>query len=124
MRQFAMTIKIRPGCASEYKRYHAAVWPEVLEMIRQCYIRNYSIFLKDDTLFGYFEYHGKDLDWISSGCLPIRRPRNGGQSWRRCSIRCLHERTASGGLRWKRFSMWNSFRHNSPSVNDDRHSFA
>ena len=62
MRQFAMTIKIRPGCASEYKRYHAAVWPEVLEMIRQCYIRNYSIFLKDDTLFGYFEYHGKDLD--------------------------------------------------------------
>ena len=62
MRRFAMTIKIRPETVTEYKRYHARVWPEVLEMIQQCQIRNYSIFLKDDRLFGYFEYHGKDLD--------------------------------------------------------------
>ena len=29
-------------------------------MIRKCNIRNYSIYLKDDVLFGYFEYHGTD----------------------------------------------------------------
>jgi L-rhamnose mutarotase len=44
-----------------YKAYHAEVWPEVLAMIRECHIRNYSIFLKDNYLFGYFEYHGTDL---------------------------------------------------------------
>ena len=45
----------------EYKRYHTAVWPEVLATIHDCNIRNYSIFLKDDLLFGYFEYHGTDF---------------------------------------------------------------
>jgi len=34
--------------------------PEVLDMIRRCNIRNYSIYLKDDFLFGYFEYNGTD----------------------------------------------------------------
>ena len=62
MRRFAMTIKVKPGSANEYKKYHAAVWPEVLGMIRECQITNYSIYFKDDRLFGYFEYQGKDLD--------------------------------------------------------------
>ena len=65
MKRFGMALKIKPGCAEAYKSYHAAVWPEVLDKIRECNIRNYSIFLKDDLLFGYFEYHGNDraTDW-------------------------------------------------------------
>ena len=35
--------------------------PEVLETIRQCNIRNYSIYLKDGMLYSYFEYHGTDF---------------------------------------------------------------
>lgn len=58
MKRYGSVIKVRPQSISAYKKHHAAVWPEVLSMIRQCNIRNYSIFLKDDTLFGYFEYHG------------------------------------------------------------------
>jgi L-rhamnose mutarotase len=34
----------------------------VLDMIRECNIRNYSIYLKDGYLFAYFEYHGNDFD--------------------------------------------------------------
>ena len=60
MQRYASVIKIRPETIAEYKRYHAAVWPEVLDTIRRCNIRNYSIYLKDDFLFGYFEYHGAD----------------------------------------------------------------
>lgn len=30
-------------------------------MIRQSDIRNYSIYLKDDVLFSYFEYHGSAM---------------------------------------------------------------
>ena len=51
-------IRVRSESVETYKRYHAEVWPGVLDMIRSCNIRNYSIFLKDDFLFGYFEYHG------------------------------------------------------------------
>lgn len=61
MKRYGSVIGLRPEAIAEYKKYHAAVWPEVKEMIRKCNIRNYSIFLKDDLLFGYFEYHGTDF---------------------------------------------------------------
>lgn len=61
MKRFGMVIRLKPGCADAYRAYHANVWPEVLGMIRECNIRNYSIFFKDDLLFGFFEYHGSDL---------------------------------------------------------------
>ena len=60
MQRFGTMIRLKPGFAEEYKRYHAAVWPEVLSRITECNIRNYSVFFKDDVLFGYFEYHGTD----------------------------------------------------------------
>jgi L-rhamnose mutarotase len=60
MKRYGSVIKVKPEKLEEYKRYHTAVWPEVLLMIRHCNIRNYSIFLKDDFLFGYLEYHGTD----------------------------------------------------------------
>lgn len=62
MERFGWVIGIKPEAVEDYKRYHAQVWPEVLDMIRQCNIRNYSIYLKDNLLFGYYEYHGADHD--------------------------------------------------------------
>ena len=61
MKRYGMVIKVRPDKLGEYKRLHAAVWPGVLDMIKKCKIRNYSIYHKDGYLFSYFEYHGKDL---------------------------------------------------------------
>jgi L-rhamnose mutarotase len=48
---------------ADYKRLHAAVWPDVLKTITACNIKNYSIFLKEpeNLLFAYFEYHGTDF---------------------------------------------------------------
>lgn len=60
MKRYGSVIGVRAESLEAYKRYHAAVWPEVLAMIRSCNIRNYSIFYKDDFLFGYFEYQGTD----------------------------------------------------------------
>jgi L-rhamnose mutarotase len=57
-----MLIGLRPEAEREYCEYHAKVWPEVLDTIRQCNIRNYSIFLRDGKLFAYFEYHGSDYE--------------------------------------------------------------
>ncbi len=61
MTRYGMTIRLKPECIDVYRSYHAAVWPEVLNKITECGIRTYSIFLKDSTLFGYFEYHGPDF---------------------------------------------------------------
>jgi L-rhamnose mutarotase len=40
----------------EYKRRHAAVWPEMLDALRRTGWRNYSLFLRPDGLLvGYLE---------------------------------------------------------------------
>lgn len=54
-------MRVRPGREQEYRRYHEAVWPEILEIIRDCNVRNYSIYLKDGYLFAYYEYVGDDF---------------------------------------------------------------
>ena len=62
MKRYGFLIGLKPERIAEYKRVHAAVWPEVLDQIRRCNIRNYSIFLREpeNLLFGYYEYHGDD----------------------------------------------------------------
>lgn len=59
--RYGQVIGLRPEARDEYIRYHAAVWPEVLNTIWNCNIRNYSIFLRGNTLFAYFEYIGDDF---------------------------------------------------------------
>lgn len=60
MKRYGFVIRLQPDAIERYKAYHREVWPEILDMIRCCNIRNYSIYLKDDYLFGYYEYHGAD----------------------------------------------------------------
>jgi L-rhamnose mutarotase len=62
MQRYGMLIRLRPEAEAEYRKHHAAVWPQVLSTISACNIRNYSIYLKDGLLFSYFEYHGTDFD--------------------------------------------------------------
>ena len=62
MRRFGQHAVLKRECVEEYKRLQKDVWPKVLEMIKSCHIQNYSIFLKGDDLFAYFEYIGNDYD--------------------------------------------------------------
>ncbi|MCU0363562.1 MAG: L-rhamnose mutarotase [Bacteroidales bacterium] len=61
MKRFGQVIGVRPEDFERYRNYHAGVWPEVLDRIKKCNIRNYSIYHKDNTLFAYFEYTGTDF---------------------------------------------------------------
>ncbi len=61
MQRYGQVIGVKAGEIEAYERIHAAVWPEVLAMIRACNIRNYSIFRYGTLLFAYFEYHGTDF---------------------------------------------------------------
>ena len=86
MKRYGSVIKVKKEAIETYKRYHAAVWPEVLSTIRLCNIRNYSIYLKDDMLFGYFEYHG--ADYAADMAKMARDPKtqeSGGRTWKRSS---------------------------------------
>jgi L-rhamnose mutarotase len=55
MERVAFTMRLLPGAEAEYRRRHAAVWPEMLSALRTAGCRNYSIYLRDDDLFGCFE---------------------------------------------------------------------
>ncbi len=60
MKRFAMVINVRPEKLDFYRKLHAEPWPEVIEALQRAHVRNYSIHLKDHTLFAYLEYHGDD----------------------------------------------------------------
>lgn len=67
MQRFGSVIEVRKDKLDEYVKLHAAVWPPVLEMIKKCHIRNYSIYLRKLPdgklyLFSYFEYVGRDFE--------------------------------------------------------------
>lgn len=99
MQRMAMLIGLKPDRVAEYKKLHAAVWPEIRDKIRECSIRNYSIFLREpeNILFAYWEYEGTDFDsdmqqmaadpntqrWWDI-CMPCQQPlesRRDGEWW-------------------------------------------
>ena len=66
MKRYGSVIGVRAEKLGKYRKLHAAAWPGVLAMIKQCHIQNYSIYLRrlDDGrhyLFSYFEYTGTDF---------------------------------------------------------------
>lgn len=62
MQRYGSVIKLHTEKREEYRQLHANVWPDVLKMIHDCNIRNYSIYYKDGFLFSYFEYVGENFD--------------------------------------------------------------
>jgi L-rhamnose mutarotase len=59
--RYGTVIKVKSEKLAEYKDLHANPWPGVNKMIRECNIRNYSIYYRDGYLFSYFEYTGTDF---------------------------------------------------------------
>lgn len=99
MQRMGMVLGLRGDKVEAYKRLHGAVWPEILAMISDCNIANYSIYLKEpeNILFGYWEYTGTDFaadgakmaadpktqEWWSV-CMPMQEPlatRKEGEWW-------------------------------------------
>lgn len=67
MKRYGWVIGLKEDKIDEYKKLHAAVWPEVLDMIKLCNISNYSIYMRKlpdgrNYLFSYLEYTGSDFD--------------------------------------------------------------
>jgi L-rhamnose mutarotase len=53
--RYAWVAEVRPGYEEEYRRRHDEIWPEMIDVLREAGVRNYSIFRHGLMLFGYFE---------------------------------------------------------------------
>jgi cytidyltransferase-like protein len=54
-------IMLKPGSEETYIILHKNIFPGVLSRIARSNITNYSIYLHDGLLFGYYEYCGRDF---------------------------------------------------------------
>ncbi len=54
MEKHAFKMHLNPGCAAEYKRRHDEIWPELVTLLKNAGVSDYSIHLDEetDTLFG------------------------------------------------------------------------
>jgi L-rhamnose mutarotase len=56
MPRVCFQLQVKSDRIEEYRRRHAAVWPDMLEALHQTGWHNYSLFLREDgLLIGYFE---------------------------------------------------------------------
>lgn len=98
LQRYGMVTRLRSDRREEYLRLHAAVWPSVERMLLDANIRNFSIFLHGDLLFGYYEYIGEDHD--ADQARIAADPET--QRWLALTDPCQESPTAPGSdVRWE-----------------------
>lgn len=65
MQKHAFKMRLNPGMEAEYKRRHDEIWPELVTLLQEAGVRDYSIHLDPETniLFGVLwrsDDHGMD----------------------------------------------------------------
>ncbi len=63
MDRVAFKMKLFPGFEAEYKKRHDEIWPELVALLKETGISEYSIFLDEETnsLFGVLKAEDKAL---------------------------------------------------------------
>ena len=54
MEKYAFKTRLNPGCKAEYIKRHDAIWPELVTLLKEAGVSDYSIHLDEETntLFG------------------------------------------------------------------------
>lgn len=65
MEKFAFKMQLSPGCRAEYIKRHDEIWPQLVALLKDAGVSDYSIHLDEDTniLFGVLwreDGHGMD----------------------------------------------------------------
>ncbi|SMX41512.1 L-rhamnose mutarotase [Actibacterium lipolyticum] len=65
MQKFAFKMRLNPNCEDEYRKRHTEIWPELVTLLKQAGVSDYSIHLDPETniLFGVLwrtDDHGMD----------------------------------------------------------------
>ena len=69
--KYAFRMRLNPGMKAEYKRRHDEIWPELVALLKQAGVSDYSIHLDEETnmLFGVL-WRRDDHTWTT--CRTIR----------------------------------------------------
>jgi L-rhamnose mutarotase len=70
MKRLAFKMKLFKGMEAEYKKRHDEIWPELVDLLKETGISEYSIFLDEETgfLFGVLKVN----DPASMDLLPAQ----------------------------------------------------
>ncbi|MCX2725248.1 L-rhamnose mutarotase [Roseibium salinum] len=69
MEKYAFKMMLNPGMEAEYRRRHDEIWPELVTLLKEAGIRDYSIHLDRETniLFGVlWREEGHKMDDLPS----------------------------------------------------------
>lgn len=60
MKRFGFKMRLLPGFKEEYRKRHSEIWPEMVKLLKNEGIANFSIFFDEETntLFAYQEQKG------------------------------------------------------------------
>lgn len=67
--KYAFRMKLNPGMRAEYERRHDAIWPELVDLLHEAGVSDYSIHLdaETDILFGVlWREDGHTMDSLQS----------------------------------------------------------
>jgi len=70
--RYAWKATVKEGCLEEYIRRHNEIWPELVTLLKEAGICNYSIYNVGNELFGYYECQkGRDFAAKTQAESPI-----------------------------------------------------
>lgn len=69
--RIGFTLKLNPDKIAAYDESHRAVWPEMLALLKQSGISQYSIFRRDSELFLTFTCDDFEKTWTAIEKSPV-----------------------------------------------------
>jgi L-rhamnose mutarotase len=75
MRRVAFKMQLKSGYEAEYRKRHDEIWPELVGLLSEAGISDYSIFLDPETLslFAVQKVEsGREPDWLPSQAVMRR----------------------------------------------------
>ena len=63
LERYAFKMQLKPGVEDEYKKRHDEIWPEMISVLKEAGVSDYSIFLDEETgqLFAFLRRDEKHL---------------------------------------------------------------
>ena len=71
MKRIAFLLRLKPGTGTAYDKAHAAVWPEMLALLKRAGVAEYSIFRRDELLFLYMHVEDFEATWLKIENDPV-----------------------------------------------------
>jgi L-rhamnose mutarotase len=75
MKREAFKMHLKPGCEDEYKKRHAAIWPELKTLLAENGVFDYSIYWDKETnlLFAFQKTSGEESSQDMGTCPIVQK---------------------------------------------------